>query len=329
MEAPLVPPSHLEDDYTLQQRVPLASYYVDDSNKGQGSHYKFSAKYIERMINHSIPEQLSILQTKGFAPDEEEKASQEDFDSMFLQLLDKNYWPLVALWHMKSLLQGKKVAVFGSIDPYFECVALYFGADLVTTFEYNELTFEHNQLHVVTSDRYKALIEAVEQDDLSQLDYARFSHFFDVALSFSSFDHSGLGRYGDPLDPYGDLRAISFVRKLLKDDGIGQFVLSLPVGPDVTVWNLHRRYGTLRLPMCLAAFFYGAEAAIEGAVGANTAMEMSLGEEGEAESEELFYKHDVVIRHWPEVLRVGWYSFKLSQPAPFTQTYEPILIFYT
>ena len=53
MEAPLVPPSHLEDDYTLQQRVPLASYYVDDSNKGQGSHYKFSAKYIERFQRKS------------------------------------------------------------------------------------------------------------------------------------------------------------------------------------------------------------------------------------------------------------------------------------
>ena len=29
---------------------------------------------------------------------------------------------------------------------------------------------------------------------------------YDVCLSISSFDHDGLGRYGDPLDPSGDLR---------------------------------------------------------------------------------------------------------------------------
>ncbi len=31
---------------------------------------------------------------------------------------------------------------------------------------------------------------------------------FDMALSISSFDHDGLGRYGDPLDPVGDLKAM-------------------------------------------------------------------------------------------------------------------------
>ena len=65
---PLEPPSHLEDEYTLHQKVPLASYYVDDSNEGHGSHYKFSAKHIDRLINKSIPDQLSILRNKGFAP---------------------------------------------------------------------------------------------------------------------------------------------------------------------------------------------------------------------------------------------------------------------
>ena len=34
----------------------------------------------------------------------------------------------------------------------------------------------------------------------------------------------------------------------------GVFLLSLPVGPDLIVWNLHRRYGTLRLPRMLAGW---------------------------------------------------------------------------
>lgn len=27
--------------------------------------------------------------------------------------------------------------------------------------------------------------------------------------------------------------------------------LTIPIGPDVTVWNLHRRYGNIRLPLLI------------------------------------------------------------------------------
>ena len=30
--------------------------------------------------------------------------------------------------------------------------------------------------------------------------------------------------------------------------------LTIPIGPDVIVWNLHRRYGAARLPLLLADF---------------------------------------------------------------------------
>ena len=230
---------------------------------------------------------------------------------------------------MKSSIQGKRVAVFGSIDPYFECVALYFGAESVTTFEYNQLSFEHDKLHVVTSDRYRTLIAAVEQSDLSHPDYAHYSHYFDFAFSFSSFDHSGLGRYGDPLDPYGDLQAMTVARKLLKGGGMGKLMLSLPIGPDVTVWNLHRRYGIIRVPMVLEAFFHGAKAAIERTKRKDSMMEMKVEGDGSLEGNELFYQHPIVKQYWPEIVRAGWYQFKLTQAAPFSQTYEPILIFST
>jgi hypothetical protein len=65
-----------------------------------------------------------------------------------------------------------------------------------------------------------------------------------VALSISSFDHDGLGRYGDPLGPDNDLRAMRAARCLLRRQGV--LLLTLPVGPDAVVWNLHRRYGALR-----------------------------------------------------------------------------------
>ena len=42
----------------------------------------------------------------------------------------------------------------------------------------------------------------------AELKTATPSGGFDVALSISSFDHDGLGRYGDPLEPDNDLRAM-------------------------------------------------------------------------------------------------------------------------
>lgn len=30
----------------------------------------------------------------------------------------------------------------------------------------------------------------------------------DFAFSFSSWEHDGLGRYGDPIDPWGDVKAM-------------------------------------------------------------------------------------------------------------------------
>lgn len=72
---------------------------------------------------------------------------------------------------------------------------------------------------------------------------------FDVAFSISSFDHDGLGRYGDPIDANGDLRAMRVAHCLLKPGGTMFF--TVPVGPDVVVYNLHRRYGRIRLGLLL------------------------------------------------------------------------------
>lgn len=59
----------------------------------------------------------------------------------------------------------------------------------------------------------------------------------------------GLGRYGDPVDPYGDFRAMRTAWRALRPGG--RLLLTVPIGPDLVVWNLHRRYGELRLPRLL------------------------------------------------------------------------------
>ncbi|MFC1669666.1 DUF268 domain-containing protein [Spirochaetota bacterium] len=80
-------------------------------------------------------------------------------------------------------------------------------------------------------------------------EYKKKPVIFDAAFSISSFEHDGLGRYGDPVDPDGDLKAMEKMKKFLKPGG--RLVLAVPIGKDSLVWNAHRVYGSLRLPMFL------------------------------------------------------------------------------
>ena len=263
-------PLDYKDAFTMNGEVPIEYYYVDDSNAGQGTHYKFSWNYMEEMVEKNIPEQIAYLKSRHFVPAKEETKEyakedrdqqQERLDALFMTLLHKNYWPLVSMVQHPHFFDGAKVAVFGSLDPYFENVALYLGAIKVTTFEYNHLTFgdindeDNDVLEVVTGDRYDALLRAAREGGQGNADYSRFRGHFDIVLSFSSFDHSGLGRYGDEIDGGADLAAMSFAGKVTKTGG--HLFLTLPVGPDVTVWNLQRRYGSKRLPLMLRSFFEG------------------------------------------------------------------------
>ena len=76
---------------------------------------------------------------------------------------------------------------------------------------------------------------------------------FDFALSISSFEHSGLGRYGDTIDPDGDLKTMKNVgENILKKDGL--LFLSVPVGIDKCWFNVHRIYGEIRWPKLIEGF---------------------------------------------------------------------------
>jgi len=71
-----------------------------------------------------------------------------------------------------------------------------------------------------------------------------------VVFSYSSLEHAGLGRYGDPLDPYGDMEAVAQMWCAVRPGGI--FFLSLPSLSDRrhgchVVWNVHRLYSYVRL----------------------------------------------------------------------------------
>eukprot|EP01012_Entosiphon_sulcatum_P008984 TRINITY_DN14953_c0_g1_i2.p1 TRINITY_DN14953_c0_g1~~TRINITY_DN14953_c0_g1_i2.p1 ORF type:complete len:172 (+),score=14.68 TRINITY_DN14953_c0_g1_i2:467-982(+) len=124
------------------------------------------------------------------------------------------------------------VLVFGSTEPWYEALALAAGAHTVTTVEYNRLVYEHPAITTVMPFEFEIPPGG-----------------FDAALSVSSFDHDGLGRYGDPISPDADVRAMRIASCALRPGGM--LYVSVPVGPDAVVWNLHRRYGPARLPCFL------------------------------------------------------------------------------
>ncbi len=53
-------------------------------------------------------------------------------------------------------------------------------------------------------------------------------------------EHIGLGRYGDPLDPDGDLKAIAEIKRVLAIEGDLLFVV--PIGQPKIMFNAHRIY---------------------------------------------------------------------------------------
>lgn len=165
--------------------------------------------------------------------------STEQIDSYIEQALSKktlyyaqtDHYLYQALEKHLSVIENKSVAVLGSMDPWYESILLAYGA-FPTTIDSKQILSTDPRIQVVTP----AELESNPQT-------------FDALLSISRIEHEGLGRYGEPLNPDADLMAMQKAKALLKKDGL--LFLSVPVGKDYLIWNLHRVYGKLRLKALL------------------------------------------------------------------------------
>uniref|UniRef100_A0A914XWI2 Uncharacterized protein n=1 Tax=Panagrolaimus superbus TaxID=310955 RepID=A0A914XWI2_9BILA len=123
-------------------------------------------------------------------------------------------------------IKGQEGAIVGSQAPWAEVYCLANGAKHVTTIEYQKYIITHPQMD--------------------------FLYAHDLPLISKNIEHSGLGRYGDPIDPIGDIREMNKIHCLLKNKGL--LFLSFPVGIDTVVYNAHRIYGRIRLAMMFEGF---------------------------------------------------------------------------
>lgn len=146
-----------------------------------------------------------------------------------------NYYGRTDLYLYQALrsypITGKQIAIIGSNTPWYESIAIASGA-FPTTIDYNKI--------VSQDDRIRSLSVTEYQNNPMQ---------FEAIFSISSYEHDGLGRYGDPIDPDGDLIAMKNALEMLKPGGI--LYLAIPVGKDLLRWNSNRVYGAIRLPLLL------------------------------------------------------------------------------
>jgi len=61
---------------------------------------------------------------------------------------------------------------------------------------------------------------------------------YDSISSLHAIEHFGLGRYGDPVDYFGHLKALDNIYKILQTGG--KFYFSVPIGPQRIEFNAHR-----------------------------------------------------------------------------------------
>jgi len=197
-------------------------------------------KYIDQ-TSREIQEELNELYTSSQIHKYMDMASKRQ--SNYYGITDQYLY--AALDHLD--LGDKYCLLLGSANPWYEAIFLSRGM-YVDVQEYSE---RPNDLH-------PHLFYQFPNDAIIRL------HGYDLAVSISSFEHDGLGRYGDPLNPDGDFQAMKDVAKVLKPSGC--LILSIPVGKDKLVWNAHRIYGEKRLPKLLEGW------TVIASVGFNTDM---------------------------------------------------------
>lgn len=154
-----------------------------------------------------------------------------ELDSFIFQALDD----------LEEELKDKQVCLMGSFLSWYEGVLLSYGACPIVI-DYHPIS--------TTDARVTYLTRA---------QFAKNPRKFDLILSISRIDHAGLGRYGEPIDPDGDLKEMAFYKQMLNPGG--KLLLALPIGPDALVWNAHRIYGWKRLKTLLKGWksiqYYG------------------------------------------------------------------------
>lgn len=205
-------PEEFIEDFTMGGQIPVYPYYF---NETECKTLDWSEGLVQHYINNYKNPRIYM---RKHLPECYENASLYHLDAI-----------------QKYPIKGKDIAVIGSLTPWVESILLNNGASSVTTIEYNVPKCESSLIKCISYDEFKN----------STVKY-------DAIFSYSSIEHSGLGRYGDPIDPWGDIKTMNEIFYHLKSNGL--LYLGIPIGLDSVCWNAHRIYGPMRLKILFNKF---------------------------------------------------------------------------
>jgi hypothetical protein len=222
---PKQPPSELLDAYTMGGRIPQKEWFFEQRYSGQNA---MTPVWEPDSLNAAVAAK-NITQMAVHVALTYGEAGAEYVESV--------------LSKYSHILEGKVGIVWGSEKPWAEVLLARAGARHMTTVEYGRITSPHPRFSTVTPPNLAATMIANPRA-------------WDFAFTYSSLEHSGLGRYGDALNPWGDMEAAVQTWCLLKPGGL--FFLGLPCKNSCTedelVWNAHRFYGPRRLAEMFAGY---------------------------------------------------------------------------
>lgn len=165
-------PHHMRAAFTFDGLINVSSFYS-------------SQKY----LNHKA--MVSTIWSYDYVNDLIAKAARRELEGPYG--VSETNWVIEGL--AKMSLNGADVLVIGSENPWVEACVLAAGAYNVTTLEYGQIIRQHPQITTVTPSELR-------------IRFHEFISRFDAVVTFSSVEYSGLGRYGDAINPYGDKQGV-------------------------------------------------------------------------------------------------------------------------
>jgi hypothetical protein len=208
MKAPEKIPDGMQDQFTMNGDMALVHQYIDQASEEVQE--EISDKYNSKVFFEMV-EKATLKEVSYYY----------DTDKYLYAALDN----FIEAGDLKA--EDLRALVIGSVQPWYEAILFSYGLRDITITEYSDRPDFIDELHYTHPDKLEGE--------------------FDIIISISSHEHCGLGRYGDPLDPSGDIKAVDELRNFVTDTG--RLFLAVPVGKDSLVWNAHRIYGRNRLPL--------------------------------------------------------------------------------
>ena len=220
--------------YFYNEETDEYAYKVNDASYQNLGNYAFnkiiwSEEYLKDMLEKYTVDNIStitnsIITGKLSAYDNILKESYPGTSDILCRIFNK------------YSINNFKIAIIGSQVPWIEAICVNHGGAEVTSVEYNPPECNNNIIKCIDLDTF------IHQKD----------EYYDMIIQFSSIEHSGLGRYGDILNPFGDVETMEIIYDKLKPTGL--CLMGQPVGQDAIYWNAHRVYGKFLLPILFQKF---------------------------------------------------------------------------